>query len=332
MKPKVILFALLIPVSLFAQQVQIQGEPQSLVKWMSLEEAEKAVRETPKPLLIDFYTDWCGWCKRMMMTTYSSPDFASYINQWFYPVKFNAETKDTVFYRDTMFVNRSLGARPVHDFALRMLGQQLSYPTTVFITPDYRQINAPGYMEVKNMEPLVVYVVENIFRSVGYDDFRTAFQNTFYEQTHNPDPMHFSLDEYASLKKDTSRKTIVFLFTNWCIGCKVMKQTVFNDTAVSRLINDNFYLVYFDIESKHPVEWNHSKYLPGENGNPFHSVINVLTGGGFQLPTMVIFDNQLKRIDLITNFTPPVFLKMVLSYYGENIYLKKSWQEFTGSR
>ena len=34
------------------------------VNWISFEEAIKLTKENPKPLLIDVYTDWCGYCKK----------------------------------------------------------------------------------------------------------------------------------------------------------------------------------------------------------------------------------------------------------------------------
>jgi len=34
------------------------------VKWYTIQEAEKLTRQDPRPLFIDTYTDWCGWCKK----------------------------------------------------------------------------------------------------------------------------------------------------------------------------------------------------------------------------------------------------------------------------
>jgi uncharacterized protein YyaL (SSP411 family) len=61
-----------------------------LVKWLTFEEAIALHKENPKKVLIDLYTDWCGWCKVMDRETYSNAEISTYINENFYPIKFNA--------------------------------------------------------------------------------------------------------------------------------------------------------------------------------------------------------------------------------------------------
>lgn len=53
----------------------------------SLDAAEKA----HKLVLADFYTSWCGWCKRLDQTTFADPDLMKYISEHYIPVKLNAE-------------------------------------------------------------------------------------------------------------------------------------------------------------------------------------------------------------------------------------------------
>ena len=44
-----------------------------------------------KPIFMDLYTNWCGWCKRLDYTTYLDPKVIKYVNANFIPLKVDAE-------------------------------------------------------------------------------------------------------------------------------------------------------------------------------------------------------------------------------------------------
>ena len=155
-----------------------QTEPENLglVKWMDLKTAQSAYKKQPKPIMIDVYTDWCGWCKHMMKTTFSNPSLANYINSDYYPVRFNAESKDTIEFLDKKYINKNIGNRSANDLAVEMLEGKLSYPTTVFYNNNYKfKMLAPGYMKEKDIEPILVYTVEYIFNTTNAQDFQKYF-------------------------------------------------------------------------------------------------------------------------------------------------------------
>ena len=56
------------------------------VVWLTLDELKTAYAKKPRPVIIDVYTSWCGWCKVMDRETYSNEKVANYINENFYPV------------------------------------------------------------------------------------------------------------------------------------------------------------------------------------------------------------------------------------------------------
>ena len=146
---------------------------ESGVNWLTFEEAIALHEEEPKKLLIDLYTDWCGWCKVMDRETYSQEEIADYINENFYPVKFNAEQKESVEFKGHTFNFVAQGRRGVHELAAALTRNQLSYPTTVFMDEELRIIQPiAGYLKPQQMEPILEFIGGDHFKTTSWDDFK----------------------------------------------------------------------------------------------------------------------------------------------------------------
>ena len=118
------------------------------INWMSWDQAVAANKSAAKPLIIDVYTDWCGWCKRMDATTFKDPRVAEYVNANFYAVKLDAEQKGDIVYDGTTFSFQQQGRRGVHTLAASLLDGRLSYPSIVYFNGKMeRTMISPGFKD-----------------------------------------------------------------------------------------------------------------------------------------------------------------------------------------
>lgn len=125
------------------------------------EAGENAV--PPKKMFIDFYTDWCGWCKRMDATTFKDPSVVQIMNQYFYPVKFDAERSDSIVFNGHTFVNPNPGkSRSTHQFAASILDYQLSYPSYVLMDENLSRTTIyKGYMQPDDVLGILLFFGKN---------------------------------------------------------------------------------------------------------------------------------------------------------------------------
>jgi thioredoxin-related protein len=149
---------------------------QEKIKWYTIEEAVQLARQEPRIIVIDVYTDWCGWCKRMEATTFSDPAVAEMMNKDFYPVKLNAEGKDDIVIGDRTYKFVDNGGRGYHEMAAIVTRGRLSYPTISYVDASGKVLEAaPGYKPPDNFKVYLAYYADGAYLTQTFDEFSARY-------------------------------------------------------------------------------------------------------------------------------------------------------------
>jgi thioredoxin-related protein len=142
--------------------------------WLSVEQAAGRLQQEQRPVLIDLYTNWCGWCRQMDKNTYSNRKVEQYLQDKFYTVKVDAETRAVISWGGTTYqFNPQYRS---NEFALYLTHGRLEFPTTIIIPPGGEPQAIPGYMGPKDLELLVKYFGEGAYKTQGFDVYQKSFR------------------------------------------------------------------------------------------------------------------------------------------------------------
>jgi thiol:disulfide interchange protein len=100
----------------------------SLFPKLSFAEAQQQAKADGKLVMVDFYTDWCGYCEKLDATTWKDGKVRQWLREHVVAVKIDAERQE------------KLAAKYEVD----------SYPTILFLKPDGSEVHrVDGYVTAK---------------------------------------------------------------------------------------------------------------------------------------------------------------------------------------
>jgi thioredoxin-related protein len=124
----------------------------------------------PRKIFMDMYTHWCGWCKKMDASTFKDPKVVDYLNKKYYAVKFDAETKDTIKFRDHDFFFHA--DKRSNELAFSLMQGKMSYPTTLYLDETFALLSpVPGYITTDQIMPILTYFGDNIYKTQKWEEF-----------------------------------------------------------------------------------------------------------------------------------------------------------------
>ncbi len=166
-KTTLIATGLLVGALLIGFFLQSEGSPESVsgspLSWHSFDEAVTIARRDNKKILLDVYTDWCGWCKKMDSEVYSNPSVISALSASFIAVKVNAESSKPLTFQGRSFTEESFSAG----------AGVTGYPTTIFLDTESAPITLlPGFVPADRFLPILKYIGEDHYKSLSFEEYK----------------------------------------------------------------------------------------------------------------------------------------------------------------
>jgi thioredoxin-related protein len=150
----------------FAGEAFAGGDKGTELQWKPFVNGFAEAKKMKKKVMLDVYTDWCGWCKRLDKDVYGNAKVAEYLNDHYVVIKLNAESSKVITYLDTNYTER--------DFA-RYLGVR-GYPTIIFFENSGEPITPlSGYVAAEKFLPIIKFIGEDFYKTMDFEKFSQEY-------------------------------------------------------------------------------------------------------------------------------------------------------------
>ena len=120
------------------------------IEWLSYEEGLRRGKNEKKKIFLNFYADWCQYCKIMDTQTFRNSSVVSYLNENFVAVRVNSDQ------------NRKIAA----DYNVTGL------PVSWFVAENGENIGSqPGYLPPETLLPLLKYIYTDSYKKMNFMQF-----------------------------------------------------------------------------------------------------------------------------------------------------------------
>lgn len=135
---------------------------QAKAEWLAFDQAMEKAAVDKKYVVVDFYTDWCKWCKVMDDKTYADSSVAAALKENFVIAKINGESSEKITYQGKTLAQS--------DFTMSM--KVSGFPSTLFMDSDGKVIGIlPGYIEAPDFLKILAYVSTEAYKTKKLDDY-----------------------------------------------------------------------------------------------------------------------------------------------------------------
>jgi thioredoxin-related protein len=173
-KPVYVVILLLVTFSLLLAQdkekseiVNPKGEQTTVdttrIVWHKYDEGLKLAKEQDKHILIDFYTSWCYYCKKMDKDVFALTEVIKMLNRDFICIKVDGDSKYELDIDGYKITERNLSRS---EYRVR------GYPAYWFLKSDSERLGTlSGYQKLDVFMDVLFFMKEELYDSMKFDEF-----------------------------------------------------------------------------------------------------------------------------------------------------------------
>lgn len=179
------------------------------INWLEYEEGIEAAKAEKKKIYLNFFADWCGYCKIMDKQTFTNKEVIGFLNENFVSVKINSDKNKKV----------------AREYKVKGL------PTSWFLSDLGEKIHfQPGFIQPPQMLSLLKSV-----RDIG----KKSSENVNWR----------SYDEGMEIAKSENKKIFLTFTSKTDPFSEVMENNTFKDPRIVEYLNKNYVPVKVDFNS-----------------------------------------------------------------------------------
>ena len=102
-----------------------------------------------------------------------TPQFAGiYLNKNFYFVNFDAESSDTVLFKNNKYYKQLVNNYPLHNLTLKLTNNKFSLPALCILDEKLEPVDVLNfYQSPENLKPILYFIASNDYKKKPWADF-----------------------------------------------------------------------------------------------------------------------------------------------------------------
>ncbi|MDH4222380.1 MAG: thioredoxin fold domain-containing protein [candidate division Zixibacteria bacterium] len=143
------------------KKVEGKGNP-PVVSWLKYDEGLKLAKKENKKVMTFFYTDWCGYCKKMLSYTFTDQEVKKLLGEKFVSIKVNGESRNKISVNKKEMTEKELTSGFVAS----------GFPTTWFFESNGDKISPMvGFMKAEDFINVLSYVAGDWYKKISFQDY-----------------------------------------------------------------------------------------------------------------------------------------------------------------